>query len=404
MMSARTPSVATTPRTPSVSGGKAHAGGGGGGGVRRRVRGPAAVHAVLLFVQFSHAGYQVLSKQALSNGANEFVFCTFRDLLAVLVVIAAAAALDRGKGRPPVSRKLAFYFFLLGFTGIFANHLLFLVGLKLTSPPYAAAMQPSIPVFTFLLAILLRNETVALRRRDGVAKLFGIAVCVCGAMVMVAYRGPALLGRGSFDALHASLNANHRFLGVCCLLGNCLCMAFYLTLQSVVLRQYPLPISTTAWSYCCGGACIAFTALFVTSTSDWQLNASGVGAVMYGGLVASALNFSLMAWANKQVGPATVALYLPVQPLAATLLSHVFLGTPVFAGRQAHVHRCTHVRTSSDYTVAIQLDPISPCCSLCGGCFILSGLFLVTWGRSESERLAEIQLHKSQLEMHPEAP
>ena len=90
-----------------------------------------------------------------------------------------------------------------------------------------------------------------LLRTEGQAKVGGTLVCVSGAIIMVLFRGPALIGYAEPDfAAQNEISArgqpepagwlmssflefglDHFHLGVLCLLGNCMCMAAFLAIQ-----------------------------------------------------------------------------------------------------------------------------------------------------------------------------
>ncbi|XP_062075530.1 WAT1-related protein At4g19185-like [Humulus lupulus] len=204
--------------------------------------------------------------------------------------------------RPPLNKHLLLTFFFLWLTGIFGNQLLFLIGLGYTNPTFAAAIQPTIPVFTFILAVLMGTERVNLLRTEGQAKIGGTLICVSGAVFMCFYRGRALIGNmepefsaqseiiargqpepvGWLMSSFLEFGLDHFHLGVLCLIGKCMCMAAFLAIQ---------------------------------------------------GTIVSALNYGLLTWCNKILGPALVATYNPLQPATSAFLSRIFLGSPIYLGR-----------------------------------------------------------------------
>jgi len=112
-------------------------------------------------------------------------------------------------------------------------------------------------------------------------------------------------------------------------------MASYINLQAPLLSRFPAPISVIAYSYLFGTIIMGAASYFlVHDPAAWTLHWNvDLLAVLYNGIISSALNFALMSWALSKVGPLFVASYIPIQPVSSALLALIFLKSTVFLGR-----------------------------------------------------------------------
>lgn len=213
-------------------------------------------------------------------------------------------------------------------------------------------------------------------RRDGQAKVAGIVICCAGAILMTFYKGPVVLGAKPTSTLEAASTSMIKEpvhlpgsgiphttidgwqIGVLCLIGNCLCMGTNINLQVPVLRRFPAPVSLIAYSYAFGTVFMGIAAIFlVNDTSAWALSWDmDLVAILYNGIISSALNLAIMTWALSKVGPLFVASYIPLQTVSATVLALIFLKSSVYLG------------------------------SILGTLMIILGLLSVSWAHQESAR------------------
>jgi len=91
-------------------------------------------------------------------------------------------------------------------------------------------------------------EKVEVRRPRSLAKIFGTAVCVGGAMSMAFFKGPKLLHGGLHALLHWPPSSGSRWVtGALFLVGSSSCWSLWLILQVPICKSYVEPLVLSAW-------------------------------------------------------------------------------------------------------------------------------------------------------------
>ncbi|KAM7517228.1 hypothetical protein LguiA_006811 [Lonicera macranthoides] len=334
------------------------------------------LHLAMLLLQFGYAGFHVVSRAALNMGISKIVFPVYRNILAFLLLVPFAFFLEK-KERPPLTFNFLVQFFLLAVVGITANQGFYLVGLDNTSPTFASAIQNSVPAITFLMAAILRIEKVRLNRKDGIGKVAGTLFCVAGASVITLYKGPTIYSPApplhaanifpaNISPILASLGdakGKSWTLGCIFLIGHCLSWSAWLVLQAPVLKKYPARLSVTSYQCFFGVLQFLVIAAFVERDPQaWLIHTGGeLFSVFYAGVVASGIAFAVQIWCIDRGGPVFVAVYQPVQTLVVAIMASVALGEEFYLG------------------------------GIIGAVLIITGLYLVLWGKNEERKFSLLE-------------
>lgn len=259
------------------------------------------VHLALIFVQLTFGAFHVVGKSVLAH-LSPLQMAGLRVVLAAPFLLVLAWRVERVI---PARRHLPMLAFL-GLFGVFANQVLYALGLKTTTASNAGILMLSIPVFTAAIAAIAGVE------RSSWRFAVGILVAVVGAFVLL-HPGQLVLGGAAA-------------VGNALILGNCLAYALYLVFQRPILSKLP-PLTVVAWAFLFGGLGVLLVSWRqLQSLAHLQVPAGVWIGLAYIVLIPTAVNYAINTWALRASSPRLVATYTTLQPVAAAVLAALFLG------------------------------------------------------------------------------
>ncbi|XP_062184019.1 WAT1-related protein At1g09380-like [Phragmites australis] len=316
----------------------------------------------MVLVQLGFAGMNVVSKLALDTGMSPYVLIAYRNLIAAAFIAPIAYIFERRSG-VKITKKVLFQIFFSSIFGATLNQVLYFVGLKSTTPTIACALTNTLPALTFVMAAVLRMETVRPATPAGQAKVVGTVVCVGGSMIMPFYKGPLLRVWGSpihwrfaentSAAAPAAAGHSAAVIGDVLVIASCVAWAIWFIIQTKMSEGFSAPYTSTAiMSLMAGVQCAGVSAVMDRSLAVWKLGLDiRLYSVLYIGIVCSGIAFALMSWCIQVRGPLYVSMFSPVLLVVVAVLGWAILGEKIHVG------------------------------SAIGSVLIVAGLYMVLWGK-----------------------
>ncbi|XP_073285979.1 WAT1-related protein At1g43650 [Primulina huaijiensis] len=317
-------------------------------------------YIVVIFIQFAYAGMALLSKAAIAQGMNPFVFVAYRQAIATVALAPFAYFLERKEADPlpyPVIGKI----FLISLIGSTLSLNLFSYAINYVSATFASASINTIPALTFVVSILFRVESLSVTRFHGIAKVVGTVISVSGAIVFALVKGPKInfmkwSSKDTHDPASHLMSAKDKLVQGCLLmiLANA-AWAWWLVMQAPLVKRYPAKFRLALLQslFSCIQSFVWAMAIERNLSSwklQWDLN---LFSVAYCGIVVTGLVYWLQLSAVESKGPLFTASFTPL-----TLFITAFISALVWK-------EILHLG------------------SICGGILLVGGLYCVLWGKNK---------------------
>ncbi|KAF8695333.1 hypothetical protein HU200_037563 [Digitaria exilis] len=253
--------------------------------------------AAMVVAQCINAAMALWSKAAFTGGMSPLIFVVYRQAIATVVLVPIAIVTNRKKMKDTMGLGI------VGFSLVF-------------------------------VASLVGLETVDVRRPSSLAKIFGTAVCVSGAMVMAFFKGPKLLGD-----LHDALLFHHSPAAA----------------AVPICKSYVDPLTLSAWTCLLSTLQSALLVSFLLPDMDaWRIHSLfEFSCCLFSGVFGSGVMFYLQSWCISVRGPLFSAMFNPLCTVITTVLAAIVLREKLHVG------------------------------SLLGAIAVIAGLYVVLWGKAD---------------------
>ncbi|QCD94562.1 WAT1-related protein [Vigna unguiculata] len=326
-------------------------------------------YVAMLFVQFVYAGMALLSKAAISKGMSPYVFVVYRQAFAS-VALSPFAFFD-SKQPAPLSCNLLCKLFLVSLVGLTLSSNLYYVSINYTTATFAAASSNTVPAITFIMALLIRVETISIKRAHGIAKILGSILSLSGAITFALVKGPPLSFMKWYQQNQNQTPSTVVHYKVDIIKGPLMMLlanttwSLWLILQGFVVKQYPAKLRLTALQ--CFFSFMQSTVVAVAverhNPSAWKLGWDiHLLSVAYCGIVVTGICYWLQVCTIETKGPVFTAMFTPLALIITAIFSALLWKETLYLG------------------------------SVGGTILLVVGLYSVLWGKSkESVKVENLQ-------------
>ncbi|CAO2040550.1 unnamed protein product [Urochloa humidicola] len=319
-------------------------------------------YLAMILLQIGFAGMYIVAVASLKRGMSHFVLVVYRNLVATAVMAPFALWFERSI-RPKMTLTVFLKIMGLALLEPVLDQNLYYMGANLTSAGFASALVNVLPSVTFVMALILRMETVRLRSVHSQAKIVGTVLTVAGAVLMILYHGPVVNFPWSKAQHHggaaAAQAAGGGFLtGTICVIVACVAWSGFFVLQSNTLRSYPAELSLTALICLMGSLMSGAVALVAErrNTQAWVIGFdTRLFTAVYAGIVCSGVAYYVQGLVSRQRGPVFVTAFNPLCMIVTSVMGSIILKEEITLG------------------------------SVIGAVIIVFGLYALIWGKSKDQ-------------------